>query len=492
MFETAELGRKVGKKEFKEREKELRTELLEVQRELEDTDVAVILIISGVEGAGKGQVVNRLTEWLDARGIRTFSFWDESDEERERPRAWRYWRALPERGSIGILFGSWYTHPIIEHAYGRLDDGDYERYLERIAALERMLTDDRALIVKFWFHISRKTQKARLEADLEEKRKSTTTELVKQFAKHFDGFVASSERAIRHTDTGDCPWYVIEATDARYRDLAAGTTLLEAMRRRLAEPRVAPAPRQRDVHASDAESARVTVLDGVDLSARLEPDAYRKQLKRYQARIPELGWKARRQGRNLVAVFEGWDAAGKGGAIRRVTAAMDARLVRVISVAAPTDEEKAHHYLWRFWRHIPRAGYVTIYDRSWYGRVLVERVEKFAEEHEWMRAYREINAFEEQLVEHGTILLKFWVHLSPEEQLRRFEERAKIPWKQHKITDEDWRNRERWADYELAVHDMVSRTSTAQTPWTLIAGDDKRHARVEVVKTFCERLEAEL
>jgi polyphosphate kinase 2 (PPK2 family) len=203
-------------------------------------------------------------------------------------------------------------------------------------------------------------------------------------------------------------------------------------------------------------------------------------------------WDARKHQRSVVAMFEGWDAAGKGGAIRRVTAALDARLFRVISVAAPTDEERAQHYLWRFWRHLPRAGYVTIYDRSWYGRVLVERVEGFAGVDEWGRAYQEINDFERQLTDHGIVLAKFWLHVSPEEQLMRFEERGKIEHKKHKITDEDWRNREKWPLYEEAVDEMVARCSTAFAPWTLVAANDKRLARITVVETLADRIEQAL
>ena len=178
--------------------------------------------------------------------------------------------------------------------------------------------------------------------------------------------------------------------------------------------------------------------------------------------------------RSSVVVFEGWDAAGKGGNIRRITAAIDPRTYRVISIAAPTDEEKAHHYLWRFWRHVPRAGYVTIYDRSWYGRVLVERVEGFARPDEWSRAYLEINDFEQQLVDHGIVLAKFWLHIDAKEQLRRFRERESVAWKQHKIAAEDWRNREKWDAYEEAVNDMVARTSTA--PGAVDAGRRERQA----------------
>ena len=449
--------------------------------------------MSGVEGAGKGGVVNRLSKWLDARGMQTIAFWDESDEEQERPYFWRFWRSLPPRGTIGIMFGSWYTRPIIDRAFNRIDGAELDRQMKRITHLERMLNDDGALVVKFWFHLSKKSQQSRLKKDRKEGRKGFGVKLLKQFSKHYDNFAEVSERAIRMTDTGDCPWYLIEAEDGRYRDLTVGATLNKAIKERLAAQAASSSSTLHEEPAApDTPGASVTILDTVDLTPRLSESDYRSQLKQQQSRLWKLAWQAREQKRNVVAVFEGWDAAGKGGAIRRVTRAMDARLYRIISVAAPTDEEKAQHYLWRFWRHIPRAGYATIYDRSWYGRVLVERVEKFARPEEWKRAYQEINEFEEQLLEHGVVLLKFWLHLSQEEQLRRFQERGEIAWKKHKITDEDWRNRERWDDYKVAVNDMVARTSTEYAPWTLIAGDDKKFARVEVVKTFCDRIEAAL
>jgi len=495
MFEAVELGRKVSKKDYKEREPRLHTQLLEVQRRLKGSEIPVIVIVSGVEGAGKGAVVNQLSSWLDARGIRTAAFWDQSDEEQDRPRYWRFWRALPPRGTVGILFGSWYTHPIIDHVFGRTTDADFERELNCIASFERTLADDGALIVKFWFHLPAAVQRKRLKRDIEEGHKSLSTSIVKKFTKRYDTFAAVSERAIRATDSGRCPWHVIEATDSRYRDLTTGATLLAAIEARLSEHEAggrATGRARREPCVPATPEAAVTILDQMDLSVSLSDSAYVRRLEDAQTRLRALSWAARKKKRNTVAVFEGWDASGKGGAIRRVTSAIDARLFRVISVAAPTDEEKAQHYLWRFWRHIPRAGYVTIYDRSWYGRVLVERVEEFASPDEWMRAYREINEFEEQLVDHGVILLKFWLHLSPEEQLRRFEERGRTPWKQHKITDEDWRNREHWEHYKRAVNDMIARTSTAHAPWTLVAGDDKKATRVQVVETFCDRLDEAL
>ncbi len=489
MFEAAEVGRRIGKKLYKEQEPGLHTALLDAQRRLRDAPFPVIVILSGVEGAGKGEVVNLLNKWLDNRGIRTHAFWDETDEEHQRPRYWRFWRALPPRGTVGIMFGSWYTQPIVDCVFGRLDADAYEHALHRIVEFEQLLVDDGALIVKFWFHLTEQEQHKRLKKEFGVK----GSPLLKKFARHYDRFVEVSERAVRVTDTGPSPWYVIEADDRRYRDLTVGRTLLAALERRLAQGGHAhPAPDKPPAPEPLSKDSALTVLDQVDLKRTLTAREYDAQLARQQRRLYKLAWKARQQARNTVVVFEGWDAAGKGGAIRRVTAAMDARLYRVISVAAPTDEEKAQHYLWRFWRHVPRAGYATIYDRSWYGRVLVERVEGFARDREWRRAYQEINDFEEQLVEHGVVLVKFWIHISADEQLRRFREREAVQWKQHKITAEDWRNRARRDDYEAAVNDMVARTSTSHAPWTLVAGDDKRVARVEVLRTVCQRLRAAL
>ncbi len=488
MFEAAELGQSISKSDFKERQPELHTRLLDLQYQVRQSGIPVIVIVSGVEGAGKGAVVNRLNAWLDTRELATCTFWDETDEERERPRFWRFWRSLPPRGRTSILFGSWYTQPIIDRAFKKSDEATFERQLAGIADFEQMLTADGALIVKFWYHLSQKAQHKRLKEDVKAGRKSFTVALTKKFAKHYDDFTSASGQALRLTDTGDCPWHIIDAKNGRYRDLTTGEILAKAfaaaLERKQAAPKAAKARRKQAPKAP----RRLSVLDRVDLEASLSPEAYHRELKAHQRLLGDLTWKARRRGVNTVAVFEGWDAAGKGGAIRRLTAGMDARQYRTISIGAPTDEELAHHYLWRFWRHVPRAGYVTIYDRSWYGRVLVERVEDIACSDEWMRAYAEINHFEEQLVSHGVVLLKFWLHISPEEQLRRFKEREAIPWKHHKITEEDWRNRKKRAAYSDAVHDMVAHTSTERAPWHLIAGNDKKSARVAVLKQFCARL----
>lgn len=494
MFEAAELGRSIGKQEYEAALPDLRSRLLAAQRELRKTKHPVIIIVSGVEGAGKSQVVNRLHEWLDARGMSATAFWRDSDEENERPRYWRFWRALPPRGTIGILFGSWYTQPIIDRVFRKSRSADLDRELQRIVFFERMLAQDGALILKLWFHLPKGEEMARAK-EKSKRRKSNWgfAPDAKAFAKSYDRFAAVSERAIRMTDTAESPWHIVEATDPHYRDLTVGQIVVEALEDLLRAPQekressvvVAAADEEATLNAGGA-----TVLSRVKLQRKADPKRYQRELEKLQSEIGGLAWKAWNKKRSTVILFEGWDAAGKGGAIRRLIAPIDARLYRVISIAAPTEEERAQHYLWRFWRQVPRSGGMTIYDRTWYGRVLVERVEGFAGVEEWSRAYREINDFEEQLVESGIVLVKFWMHIDAEEQLRRFNERQEIAWKQHKITEEDWRNREKWQPYELAVHDTVSRTSSATAPWHLVPANDKKLARLDVLRTVKRAMEA--
>jgi len=420
--------------------------------------------------------------------VETHAFWEQSDEERERPPYWRFWRAMPGRGRIGIFFGSWYTGPIIRRVFGETKGSQLDAELDRITAFEQMLADDGAVIVKLWLHLPKKAQRQRL------KKLEHDGRIAPDDWKHFklyDRFTKTSERALRHTDAGHAPWHIVEATDRRFRELTAGRILLAALQQRLNANAAVARPRRVAKPARPFPQLEVrheSILDHVDLSRQLSDAEYERQLDKHQTALSKLAWAAREKKISTVMVFEGWDAAGKGSAIRRVTQAMDPRLYRVVGIAAPTDEERAQHYLWRFWRHLPRAGFATIFDRSWYGRLLVERVEKFARPDEWTRAYREINEFEEQMAGHGMIVHKFWLHISPQEQLRRFKERQTIAYKQYKITDEDWRNRKQWNDYKAAVDDMVAHCSTAPAPWTLVAANDKKYARVQILKTVVQRL----
>ena len=505
MFEAAELGRKVRKGEYARRAVGLREALLEAQRRLLSAPFSTVVVFAGVDGAGKGETVNLLHEWMDTRWLVTHAYGEPSDEERERPEYWRYWRDLPPRSRIGLFLSSWYSRPILDRVHRKIDRAAFDQRVDRIVQFERALTDDGTLLLKFWMHLDRKGQKARLEK-LEHDpltRWRVTRQLWANW-RRYDDFVEAAEVAIRRTSVAPAPWLIVEGADERYRTLTVSEALLAAIERHLASQGKTPpttaarvsapgrAPAQRPAPRRTAALSMPTILSHLDMTQAVPRRTYQVELERQQGRLNRLQRKAKVEGVSTILVFEGWDAAGKGGAIRRVTAALDSRDYQVIPVAAPTDEERAHHYLWRFWRHLARAGRVTVFDRSWYGRVLVERVEGFATEQEWRRAYAEINDFEEQLAEHGYVVVKYWMHITKEEQLARFKARAKTVHKRWKLTDEDWRNREKWGDYELAVNEMVERTSTQLAPWTLVEGNDKQFARLKVLKTVCDSLEASL
>jgi polyphosphate:AMP phosphotransferase len=492
MFESAELGHRIAKKDYDREEPKLRSALLDAQgRSFERAEFPIILLSGGVDGGGKGELVNLLLEWMDPRHIQVHAMGAPSDEEQARPPMWRFWRALPPKGRMGVFFGSWYTAPIVERAYGRIAGGEFSRALGEIARFERMVADEGALVVKIWLHLSKSAQKERfneLERDPATAWRVTKDDWAHR--KRYDRFRSVSEQALRETSTVEAPWTVVEATDRRYRNLTVGQTLLEALGKRLERKRATP------VRAAPPPPPPIdarNLLEELDLTRSLTDKQYDKQLPQQQVRLNELSRHKRfRDKHACVLVFEGNDAAGKGGAIRRVTSALDARRYDVVPIAAPTEEERAQPYLWRFWRHLPGHGHFTIFDRSWYGRVLVERVEGFAAEPDWMRAYREIVDFEDALARSGILVVKFWLAISSQEQLARFKAREKTPFKRFKITAEDWRNRDKWSAYERAVCDMVDRTGTDVAPWNLIEANDKRWARVKIVKAVADAIERSL
>ncbi|HEY2774292.1 MAG TPA: polyphosphate:AMP phosphotransferase [Candidatus Binatia bacterium] len=488
MFETADIAHEIDKEAWKQKEPELREQLLAAQMELlRQKRFPVLIVIAGVEGAGKSETVHLLNEWMDPRHILTHGFDAEADEERERPYLYRFWQRLPPKGRIGIFVGAWHSRHILDRAFGRSSGAEFDGAIAGVQRFEKMLTDEGVLLVKFWFHLTREQQKKRLR-DLESK-KATRWRVGPgewDLFDRYDDLAKASEHYIRKTSTAQAPWYVVNGSDPRYRAMTVGTTLLGTMRTRLEVKSgpVAPEPPPL-VPSVDGNN----VIRSLQLARPMAEDEYARLLEKWQGRLNLLSREPAFRRMSVVAVFEGNDAAGKGGAIRRVTAAIDARRIRPVPVAAPTDEERAQPYLWRFWRQLPHRGRIAIFDRSWYGRVLVERVEGFCPEEAWMRAYGEINDFEVALVSARTVLVKFWLAISKEEQLRRFQEREEIPHKRFKITDEDWRNREKWDAYEQSVCDMVDRTSTEEAPWTLVEADNKLHARIKVLKTLCRAIE---
>ncbi|MFU2489626.1 polyphosphate:AMP phosphotransferase [Thauera sp. WH-1] len=492
MFESAELGHRTARQAFEAAVPGLRAELLDAQFDLlELRQFAVVVLINGVDKAGKGETVNLLNEWMDPRHIQTWAFDAPTVEESERPFMWRFWRALPPRGKIGVLFNNWYAQPLAERVEGASKRAQLDQRLDDIRRFEAMLAHEGVLLVKFWFHLSKGEQKRRLKALQKDARtRWRVTERDWRYFELYDRYREVAGHILRTTSTAEAPWLIVDGSDANYRALFVGRTLLSALRRRLDAasqhwmPRLSAAPLP----------PRVDALNVLDALVRhdMKRKEYDQLLEPLQGRLALLSRSEAFRRRALVLVFEGMDAAGKGGAIRRVVGALDARQYRIVPIAAPTEEERAQPYLWRFWRHLPPRGKVLIFDRSWYGRVLVERVEGYCTEADWMRAYAEINDFEDELVAAGVVVIKFWLAISKDEQLARFKAREAEPHKHFKITDEDWRNRDRWDDYSRAVCDMVDRTSTEYAPWTLVEADDKHYARIKVLRTICERLEAVL
>ena len=486
--------RRLSKKAYEARLPDVRAALVRMQVELKSAKFPVILVIGGVEASGKGDVINILNGWLDPRGFETFAFHEPTDEERERPAMWRYWRTLPPNGRMAIYAGGWHADALHEDPRSARELAQFDAMLRRISWFEGQLAAGGALVVKIWLNLGKSAQRKRLqelESDTRTAWRVTPEDWKSQ--RDYDRLGRLSERMRAATHQASAPWYVVNAEDPRARNLSVADILLSRFRIHVrARARAASSKGRRAKRVVPIRPSGLRRLLSLSLDSKLTQPSYEKKRDKWLGRLNKVVRAAGQERRSIVWVFEGWDAAGKGGAIRRLTDAIDARDFRVIPVSKPNDEEKAHHYLWRFWRHVPRAGMVTIYDRSWYGRVLVERLEGFATEAEWRRAYRELNEFERELAEHGVIVLKFWLHIGKEEQLRRFRDREATSYKRHKMDAEDWRNRRKWQSYEIAVGDMLALTSSRHAPWHLIAANNKRHARLAILKTSCRQIESAL
>ena len=498
---AAESDPVLDKKAAKEQIADLRVTLLKAQYALlKQADQSVLIVIAGLDGVGKGGCINMLNEWMDPRHIITLAYGPPGPELQGVPPLWRYWRHLPAKGSTGVVFGSWYRDLFEELAQKTPDEGRVRALAQEVREFESVLTHNGVQVVKLWFHMSKKGQEERVDALLANPDTSwQVNPLDLEVRKKFDRARAIGALAMTLTHDKYSPWVVIPSADDNTRHICTGQAVLSTLRRH-PRPPVIPSlvaddtpflPEGAVLTNPDAiaNNGRVLSLDAIDYTAKLKKGDYEPLLTQLQARLARLVRDPRFANFPLILVFEGQDAAGKGGTIRRITHAIDARQYRAIPVAAPTDEELARPYLWRFWRKLPPKGRVGIFDRSWYGRVLVERVEGFATEAEWRRAYTEINQFEHQLVDHGAIVLKFWLAITKDEQLERFEARKRSPFKSFKITDEDWRNRKRWDDYVQAANDLFRETSTERCPWHLVSSNDKNYARIEVLRTVVEAME---
>ncbi len=499
MLETAEVGQSLSRQAYDKIVPDLRTKLVQTQVALSDAGFPVIVIVSGDDLAGRHEVVDLLSEWMDPRFIDTRSFGEPCADDQAHPAFWRYWRALPPAGRMAVLTSAWGTRLLTEQLTGGFGRKQAAQFATEARAFETTLVAEGALILKVYLHVPLKKLRKQA-ADFQNPLHLVEVEILRRYVrKHTRRAMTLIEQTLAQTTIPQCPWNLIESTDRRFRNVAVARLVLDGINEHIKQRAAAkPKPSPASVKVSSAVAAAGapvparTILSTVDLSLKISDSEYQRRMAGFRAQLNDLVIKARKKKVGVVAAFEGWDASGKGGTIRRLVQSMSAPLYRVIPIAAPTAEERAQHYLWRFWRQIPPRGGFVVFDRTWYGRVLVERVEGFATQEQWSRAYEEINDFERQLTDDKRVVLKFWLHISKDEQLRRFKERERIPFKRFKIGPDDYRNRGKWDQYELAVNEMIARTSTPTAPWNIVPSNDKDYARVHVIQSVVDALERAL
>ena len=490
MLENMDLSKNVKKKDAKEKLERLDAEVAALQRKARELKIPVMVVFEGWGASGKGRLINRMIQPLDPRGFKVYSIQRASEEEERRPYMWRFWNRLPSRGRMYIFDRSWYTRVLREREDRHMTREQVACAYNEINSFERMLTVDGMLIIKFFLHISKAEQKRRFEKL--ENSPETKWRVTKDDWKHhkqYEDYFAINDEMLVNTDTEYAPWHVVEAEDDGYASVRILDCVAKALRGRIREETEKRERRAEPYLRAKESSGSSSPLEKVDLSKTVKKEKYKEKLKEYQKKLALLQSELYREKIPVVLGFEGWDAAGKGGAIKRLTECMDPRGYEVVPTSSPNDYEKAHHYLWRFWTKMPAGGHIAIFDRTWYGRVMVERIEGFCSQAEWQRAYREINEMEEQLTQAGVIVLKFWLQIDKAEQERRFLARQENPEKSWKITEEDWRNRAKWDQYEPAVNEMIVKTSTARAPWIIVEGNCKYYARLKVLKRVVEALD---
>ena len=482
MFERFDLTKKTPDKVFLKDIEEMQKELGMLQRELRDKKIPVIILVEGWHASGITMVMNELIKLLDPRGFSLYSIGSPSDEERARPFLWRFWEQIPPKGRIALFARSWYSRSLAEIISGIEWKHGIKRSLSQINQFERQLADDGTIVLKFFLHISKTEQKKRLE---EREQNLLTSWMIDKgdwdFHNQYENYLPVIEEFIEGTDHPYAPWTIVEATDRNYTILKVFSAVIKRLEKNLAVSE--EKTRGKTVHSEITRPKKVEVRRRCLPEDTLSRHEYEQKLLACQEQVREIQYRLFKRKIPLVIVYEGWDAAGKGGNIMRLVRHMNPRGYNVIPVSKPNDTENVYNYLWRFVRRYPKAGHITIFDRSWYGRVLVERVEGFCSETEWKRAYNEINEMEETYVENGGGIIKFWLEIDKDEQGRRFSQRQTDPLKKWKITDEDWRNREKWDLYELAVDEMLARTHTRAAPWTVVESNDKWYARLKTLQT---------
>lgn len=488
MLEKLDLKKKVTKEEFNRIMDDLGKRLGRAQRLAREAKKPIIIVFEGWRGARRSTMINTMMQQMDARGFKVYSTVRMGEELHDQPFFTFFWQHLPALGNIAVYHRSWYY---LKNAIELSPKDEPCRCCQNISFdhinnFEKMLTDDNYIILKYFLHISPEQQKQNIAKNSKTLGKAwrDVSPAIDESSR-YEEFLGRYEKMLEATDKANAPWHLIAANDRRSAELEIITSIVETIESAVNAPAAAPPVPVRPAASYD-------VLSKVDANQEMPKDEYKDKLDKYQKRLKLLQIEMFKAQIPTVICFEGWDAAGKGGAIRRLTAALDPLGFSVNPVAAPNAVERQFHYLWRFWVHLPRPGNIAIFDRTWYGRVMVERIEGFAKDYEWQRAYDEIKDMEAQWAEHGFAIAKFWLQIDKDEQLRRFTERQNDPMKQWKITDEDWRNRDKWDAYEQAVNEMLVRTDTSYAPWTVVEGNNKYYARLKVLKTVVDMFEKKL
>ncbi|MCI0497734.1 MAG: phosphate--AMP phosphotransferase [Thermoplasmata archaeon] len=493
MLEDIDFKRTVDPEEYRALIDALEIKVAELHRRTKDAGIPVIIVFEGWDASGKATMINRLLLAMDPRIFTVHPITAPTAEESARPWLWRFWTKTPSRGRIAIFDKSWYYRVMEERVDHLVDEERWMRAYGHINSFERNLVDDGNVLIKFFLHVTEEVQEKRLR----KLRRRTTSawRLIQQewkHHKHYDDYLEAIEDMLEKTDTRPCTWHIVPSHDERTANVRIFETVIESLEKGISSSD-APVAGSRAAPTRGKKNGKPQqVLPRVDLSLTMDEEEYDRRLKACQEKLVELSNDVKLAQIPVSIMYSGWDAAGKGGNIKRLVQRLDPRSYKVIPIIVPTDEELAHHHLWRFWRELPPAGRIAIFDRSWYGRVLVERIEGYCREDEWRRAYHEINEMEQQWTDDGMVLIKFFLHIDKETQLERFRERENIPHKRWKITEDDWRNREKWGLYEEAIEDMLRFTDTKYAPWTIIESNSKMFSRIRTLEKITGDIERAL
>ena len=477
-------AKKDDSSQLKAEVKALRERLMAQQQELRAQGLPIIVLVEGWSAAGKGSLINELISEIDPRNYNVVSPVITPESETRYPFLYPYAKAIPENGKIMFYDSGWMEDCVRKVLHRDITRDEYKQRLRAVNEFERQLRDGGYLLLKLFLDINQFEQHRRMSAlreSFETEWRVTQEDLwqhreYKAFSANYYSFMEKTGKLI--------PWHVLDGSKKNLAARDALKLLVGLIDKALKEGRYVGKPFKEDFPLLDMPK-----LSQVDLSPSLTDEEYKKELKKLQKRLGELHNVIYRKKIPVILCYEGWDAAGKGGNIRRIARPLDPRGFDVMPIASPEPHEKNRQYLWRFWTRLPRSGHICIFDRTWYGRVMVERLEGFCAEEDWMRAYNEINEFERQLTDWGAVVLKFWIHIDQDTQLARFTDRQNTPEKQWKLTEEDWRNREKWPQYEQAVDEMIQKTSTKNAPWFIIESNDKKYARIKALKIVIKALE---